>query len=136
MMPVHHRKEFNMNTTTAKQNLIFGKSMRKKSNDARLLYFIAFEVADGVGLFDTTFVLDIYHIPESALRELIDAKLLLFFEEEGVAAIVHWTVLANASQKSKQSLFPEIKNRLVIRNGKYTYKEPSSADDAELIYMD
>ena len=135
MMLIHHRKDNYMNITTAKQNLIFGKSMRKKSNDARLLYFIAFEVADSCGLFDTAFVLDTYHIPESALRELIDAKLLLFFEVEGIACIVHWTILASANQKSKQSLFPEIKNRLAVKNGKYVLKE-SNSDNAEVIYME
>ncbi len=117
---------------TAKQNLLYGKSMKDSSNDSKLLYFNAIELADPSGLFDVSHVLDAYNIPLTALMELVDAKLLLYFEDENVAVIVHWNTVANRFQKGPSTLFPEVRKRLVIRNGKYQRKE--KAESTEFFY--
>jgi len=107
---------------TIKHNLLQGKSMKDKSTESKLLYFNAIEVADGSGLFDAEYALDAFNLPLTALMELVDAKLLLYFEEENVAAIVHWKMVAAPSQKKKTTIYPEVKNRLIVRNGKYYVK--------------
>lgn len=123
-----------MNLATAKQNLVYGRSMKHASNEARLLYFVAYEICDSSGIFDVTYALDTYKLPMAALTELVEAKLLLYFEDQGTAVIIHWNIIATANQRGKASLFPEAKNRLVTKNGKYYLKNYDS-DNTDVIYM-
>ena len=117
---------------TAKQNLLQGRSMKDKSIESKLLYFNAIESADGSGLFDAQYALDAFNLPLTALMELVDAKLLLYFKDENVAAIVHWNFVAAPYQKGKVTIYPEVKSRLVVRNGKYYLKH--NQETMEIIY--
>lgn len=117
---------------TAKQNLLQGRSMKDKSIESKLLYFNAIESADGSGLFDAQYALDAFNLPLTALMELVDAKLLLYFKDENVAAIVHWNFVAAPYQKGKVTIYPEVKSHLVVRNGKYYLKH--NQETMEIIY--
>ena len=117
---------------TAKNNLLQGRSMKNKSIESKLLYFVAIECADGSGLFDAEYALDAFNLPLTALMELVEAKLLLYFKDENVAAIVHWNFVAAPYQKGKTSIYPEVKNRLVVKNNKYYLKH--NQENMEIIY--
>lgn len=117
---------------TAKQNLLQGRSMKNKSIESKLLYFVAIECADGLGLFNVQYALDAFNLPLTALMELVEAKLLLYFKDENVAAIVHWNFVAAPYQRGKATIYPEVKNRLVVKNGKYYLKH--NQETMEIIY--
>lgn len=113
-----------------KRNLLFGKVVKDLPHESKLLLYTAIEVADPSGLFDVSYPLDVYALPLTALTALENAGLLLYFRDENVAAIVHWNIIANQFQRGKGTLFPEVKSRLAVKNGKYSVKDGISGDTA------
>lgn len=106
-----------------KRNLLFGKVVKDLPHEAKLLLYTAIEVADPSGMFDPSYPLDVYTLPLTALTALENAGLLLYFPEENVAVLTHWNIISNQFQRGKATLFPEVKSRLVVRNGKYYIKD-------------